>query len=155
MLTAKIAGGFLCLLQKLLAMWNLWWVSCCFSLLKLHLGFELLILPKMCQLFSARHMTHTQHRFTKYYTCQVFNRKTECDYVWRIPRWIIIVSKFLVEVNFFICKHQAKWVQPQLCLLWNLIFSKSTLTPIILCLKSYLEQTCSFDIWNYFRFFSF
>ena len=94
-------AGFLCLLQKLLATWNLRWVSCRFSLLKLHLDFELLFLPKMCKILSVRHMTHPQHRFTKYYVCQVFNRITECDCVWRIPWWIIRVSEFLVEIHLF------------------------------------------------------
>ena len=52
--------------------------------------------------------------------------------------------------TLFSDKHQLNWVQPQLCLIWNLIFSKSTeTTPMILCLKFYIEQACSFDIWKY------
>ena len=122
----KHIAGFLCLLQKLLATWNLQWVSCRFSLLKLHLDFELLFLPKMCEILSVRYMTHHQHRFTKYYACQVFNRITECDCVWTIPWWIIGVSEFLVKIHFFSYKHRVNWVQSQLSLIWNLIFPKST-----------------------------
>ena len=90
-----------------------------------------------------------QRRFTKYYTCQLFNRITECGCVWRISWWIIGVNQFLVQIYFFSYKHQVNRDQPQLCLIWNLIFSKSTWpTPMILCLKFYLEQACSFDIWK-------
>ena len=106
----------------------------------------------MCKILSVRHTTHPQHRFTKYYTCQVFNRLTECDCVWRIPWWIIGVRtfEFLIEIHLFSYKHLVNWVQPQLCLIWNLIFSTSTQpTPMILCFKFYLEQACLFDIWNY------
>ena len=113
---------FLCLLQKLLTMWNLWWVSCLFSLPKVCLLFELLFLPKICKILSVWHMIHPQHGCTKYYTCQVFNRITECDCVWRISWWIIGVSESLVEIHSFSSKHQVNWVQPQLCLIWNLIF---------------------------------
>ena len=56
-----------------------------FYLPKLHLAFELFFLPKMYKILSVLHMTQPRHRFTKYFTCQVFNRMTECDCVWRIP----------------------------------------------------------------------
>ena len=103
-----------------------------------------------CKILSVCHMIQPQHRFAYYYTCQVFNRITECDYVWRIPWWIIGVIKFLVEIHFFSYKNQLNWVQVQLCLIWNLIFSKSAKpTPTILCLKCYLEKACSFDTWKY------
>ena len=125
----------------MLATWFLWWVSCRFYLPKVHLDFELLFLPKMCKINSVRHMTQPHQRFKKYFTCQVFNRITECDCVWRIPWWIIRVTEFLVEIHLFSYRHQVNWVQPQLCLIWNLILSKSTKpTPMILCLKFYLEQ---------------
>ena len=142
-------AGFLSLLQILLTTWNLRSVLCRFSLLKPYLDLEFLFFPKMCKIFSVRHMNCPQHRFTKHYTCQVCNRIIECDCVWRIPWWMIGVSEFLVKIHFSY-KHQENWVQPQLCLIWNLIFSKSTsLTPMILYLKFYLEKACYFDIWKY------
>ena len=132
MLTVKIAGHV---------------KSCPFLLLKLHLDFDLLFLAKMCKIPSVWHVTHAQHLFIKYYTWQVFNGITEYECVWRIPLWVIGVSEFFVEIHFFSYKHQVNWVQLQLCLIWNLIFSKFIhSTVVILCLKFYLEQVCSFDI---------
>ena len=70
--------------------------------------------------------------------------------VCRIPWWIIGASVFLVEIDFFSYKHQVNWVQPQLYLIWNLIFSKSAEpNPMILCLNFFSDQACSFDIWKY------
>ena len=54
--------------------------------------------------------------------------------------------------TLFFLKHQVNSVQPQLCILWNLIFSKSSKpNPMILCLQFYLEKACSFDIWKYWK----
>ena len=137
----------LCLPQKLLATWNLGWVSWQFSLLKLYLDFELLFLPKISKILIVRHVIHPQHIFTKFYRWQVFNRITEFECISIIPWWMIGVSDFFVEIHFFSYKHQVNWVQLQLCLIWNIIFPQSTQpTLVILCLKFYLKQACSFGI---------
>ena len=87
------------------------------SLLKLHLYFELLFLPKMWEILTVRHMTHPQHSIIIYYTCQVFNRITECNCIWRIPRWLIEVKDFLIEIHFFSYEDWVNWVEAQLTLL--------------------------------------
>ena len=54
---------------------------------------------------------------------------------------------YSIKVKHFYYKHQVNSVQPQLCLIWNLILSKSTQPfPMVIWLKNYLEQARSFDI---------
>ena len=61
-------------MQKLLAAWNLRWASWRFSS-----WFWIALLPKMWKILSVQHMTHPQHRFTKYYTCQNIQQN---NWVW-------------------------------------------------------------------------
>ena len=59
--------------------------------------------------------------------------------------WIFCWNTLSNCWNKFFYKHQANLVQPRLCLIWNLIFSKSTQPPpMILCLRFYLEQAFFF-----------